>query len=461
MRREFVSRHVLYVLIALSAMGVMFGSASYARALSAEADAMCNPWYAQCGCNQVPCKSGCCGGKNTNKCPVGICIDTTNNKQTKGICVAANNCQAEAFEKLGGGFGSVGDLKGILDLAQKIKQLLGGGGGGGGSGSAGGGSSSLYPPCVTNPATGTVSPIPCTKSDGTTAYSSTDTNLGGLGGTQNIQGSVADTLLNSLGGGSVSDTLQDAISGSESGGSGSTGSGTSTGTSTSESDTSGSTQGGGDTQVQTSQQGGIPLTPEQIARLQSGNQGNIIVGEDGVTIIVSSGDNGSETVGFYGSTIGGNLQSQSVFGRVCASRPWANSFLSSFVPESVFDGLCRAGGYQVGLIQRINSGASGTQTFTNTEGGGQIQPPLPTNTAAPLVDIWAEPDRVRLGTRTYIFWDSRNVDSCEARGPSFEQYTLSGGASTVPISDTSRFTIVCTAPDGSTVEDSVTVYLAI
>jgi hypothetical protein len=109
----------------------------------------------------------------------------------------------------------------------------------------------------------------------------------------------------------------------------------------------------------------------------------------------------------------------------------------------------------------MNSGAQGSRPFTITQ-----NPTVATTTPQvtglqPAVDIWAEPDRVRLGTRTYIFWQSRDVESCEALGPSFEQRSLSGGASTVPISDASTFRIECTAADGTVVSDSVTVFLAI
>ena len=79
----------------------------------------------------------------------------------------------------------------------------------------------------------------------------------------------------------------------------------------------------------------------------------------------------------------------------------------------------------------------------------------------PEADIWAEPASVRLGTRTYIFWNARGVVSCEERGPSFEQNSLSGGASTVPISGPTTFVIECLTSASTTVRDSVTVQIAI
>lgn len=99
-----------------------------ASALGDVANAMCNPWYPQCPCNQVPFgKNGSCiGGKNTNMCPPGVCIDVTNGFKTMGICPVANKC--EGVTSSGGG----GDMKGIQEALGMIKQiadLFKGGGG--------------------------------------------------------------------------------------------------------------------------------------------------------------------------------------------------------------------------------------------------------------------------------------------------------------------------------------------
>jgi hypothetical protein len=77
------------------------------------------------------------------------------------------------------------------------------------------------------------------------------------------------------------------------------------------------------------------------------------------------------------------------------------------------------------------------------------------------LNVWAEPASVRLGTRTYIFWTSRGATTCAVIGPNFTQTSLSGGASTVPLSGATTFTMECTAPDGTKATDTVTVNLAI
>jgi hypothetical protein len=70
------------------------------QALGSAADAMCNRYYAQCPCDQIPdpnnpgkCKQG--GAlSNTHACAPGVCKDTTNGKLTIGTCVAQNKCDA-------------------------------------------------------------------------------------------------------------------------------------------------------------------------------------------------------------------------------------------------------------------------------------------------------------------------------------------------------------------------------
>lgn len=76
---------------------------SFARALGDTADKMCSPFYAQCGCDQVPNpKTGKCEHKdpegelphsNVNGCPVGVCLDITKGHTTAGICPSANVCK--------------------------------------------------------------------------------------------------------------------------------------------------------------------------------------------------------------------------------------------------------------------------------------------------------------------------------------------------------------------------------
>jgi hypothetical protein len=79
------------------------------------------------------------------------------------------------------------------------------------------------------------------------------------------------------------------------------------------------------------------------------------------------------------------------------------------------------------------------------------------------VDIWAVPASVPLGTRTTIFWNSKNAQSCVETSPdgSFSHSSLSGGGATVPLSGATTFTISCQAPDGTHATDYVTVNLSI
>ncbi len=141
--------------------------------------------------------------------------------------------------------------------------------------------------------------------------------------------------------------------------------------------------------------------------------------------------------------------------RLCQTRPWAGGgVIAGVAPDAFFDDLCRRAGYSQGF------GGRGSTTFGSSDPVGQGLGTT-TVTSQPTAEIRAEPASVRLGTRTYIFWTSAHVVSCSVRGPSFEQNSLFGAGATVPITGPTIFTISCTAADGSTVSDSVTVNLAI
>ena len=405
-------------------------------ALGTAADAMCNPVDIQCPCGTKMTSKGCKPGANMHQCP---CFDVTSGFTTTGKCVAPNTCRGDSTSD----GKSLGDLKGIMDLAKGLMDMLKpkeGGGGGGGSPSP---LSDLYPPCVTNPATGTVSPIPCKNTDGSINYGGNGTGL--FGGTD-LNTNVSDSLLDALG--KTSDIIDETPSDTDD---------TATDTKT---DTAGGSKEGDDTGAGKDDTK-TPVVPDGATQLTSGSKGDILIGEGGVTIVGSSQDGDTETASFFGSDSRSRLTSQSLIGRLCAARPWDGSFLKAVIPSSFFDGLCRIGGYQVGVSQLVPStgGAARPKTFTApTDMPSYVPPP---DTGAPSVDIWAEPDRVRLGTRTYIFWSSQNVESCKVSGPSFQHTTLSGGASTVTITDTTVYTIECKGLDGSEATDSVTVYLSI
>lgn len=186
--------------------------------------------------------------------------------------------------------------------------------------------------------------------------------------------------------------------------------------------------------------------------------GAIHIGEAGATLVANLRDSVSEVAGFFGGNAFGVIGGTSIAGRLCATRPWAGSIITKIIPVDFFDGLCRFTGFQVGVA---------VPAVVNSSAPIRNAPPpkptihLPTPTGVPEVDIWAEPPRVRLGSRTYIFWNAKGVLDCSVTGPNFFHNTFSGGASTVPVSGATTYSIECTAPDGTKVTKNVTVDLAI
>lgn len=193
--------------------------------------------------------------------------------------------------------------------------------------------------------------------------------------------------------------------------------------------------------------------------LSPGLTGDVRLGSAGATIIANLREGLSEVAGFFGGSTIGSSQSLSVLGKLCSTRPWAGGVISNLIPSSFFDGLCLWRGYSG------STPAPATQTTQTTRATTQSQPAaMPTSVQGAVnakVDIWAEPASVRLGTRAYIFWNATGVVSCVASGPSFSQKTLSGGASTVPISGPSTFKIDCLTSASTTVSDTTTVNIAI
>ncbi len=401
------------------------------------------------------------------------CFEIENGRPTTGICIAPFDCKAT---KTSAGKSPMDPSK-LMEALKALMDALKGKKGGGGDKQEPPKNQdpfSQYPPCVKNEATNTTSPIPCKNPDGSVNYG--DGQSSGIGGGLSGGGStIADALLKALGG-SVSSKLTGKDSGKDSGKSDEeTGSDEeSTGDyfdeitdeektgigddliNLPESEGGGSSDedGGDDTK-------GVVSKGNQ-KTLQSSLVGDIFVGDSGATIFARSRDPGSNTevAGFYGGGAFNAQASQSLVGRMCASRPWSTGFLASVIPPSFFDGLCRRAGYQVGTPAASSTGAPVKKVAPPKKTAPKVKaPPLPK--IYPEVDIWAEPPNVRLGTRTYIFWTSSDVISCEATGPSFYQKSLSGGASTVPLSQATTFNIVCLTVTSTTVEDSVTVRLAL
>lgn len=261
---------------------------------------------------------------------------------------------------------------------------------------------------------------------------------GGSGGSSG----VADSLLDALGGsGSNTSNVSDKLL-----------------------DTTKNTTGGSSQATTTTKTTTNTNASSSVKAAAPGLSGDVRIGSAGATIIANLRQGMSEVAGFFGGSTGGASQALSAAGRLCASRPWAGSFVSNVIPTSFFDGLCEWRGYQAGMAMPTNT--SKTSTITPTSGstasqtsGNSFQPSA--SNVPPEVDIWAEPASVRLGTRTYIFWNARGVASCKGSGPSFSQNTLSGGASTVPITGPTTFTIECLTTASTTVQDSVTVQIAI
>ena len=414
----------------------------FAFAILDDGDKMCVPVIPQCGCGKIMGPKGCVAGPNKFMCP---CKDTTGGFTTTGMCVSNFNCKGMSTSD----GKTLGDLKGIMDLAKGLMDMLKpkekGGGGGGDSGAGTGLGynplANLYPPCNYNDATKTYSPIPCTKSDGTIVYSATGDSGSYLGDTTGGS-SVGDSLLDALNGAFDDEEIVDEEGADEEEGAGEEGDGE---------ETTDEEEGTGDD----------PTVPEDdVGTIEPSSKGDIIVGDSGVTVVGSASDGTTEVAGFYGSNARNRLQAQSVAGRICASRPWAEGFFSAILPDNFFDGLCRWAGYQLVQIEPEDVSGPREKTFVAPPAEPGTKEPV-VDTEVPEVDVWAEPDLVRLGTRTYIFWTSNGVESCQIVGPSFEQNSLSGGASTVTISDASTFTMTCLTPAGREVTDEVTVQLAL
>lgn len=363
-----------------------------------------------------------------------VCFETVNGGRIAGKCGALHKCEGMTFQSdVASGGMDAGALSALSQLVQQLMGAMKGGGGGGGGG---------MPPTDPN-ATGctTYYQVTVPSSDPCAIYNPSPILPGTTGGS-----SVADGLLDALGGSSsqtpsnVSDKLLDVTKNTPSG----TQAPTSTNTNTQ-----------------------APATANSSSSVKAaapGLSGDVRIGSAGATIIANLRQGMSEVAGFFGGSTGGASQALSAAGRLCASRPWAGSFVSNVIPTSFFDGLCEWRGYQAGVAMPTNT--SKTSAITPTSGstasqtsGNSFQPNA--SNVPPEVDIWAEPASVRLGTRTYIFWNARGVASCKGSGPSFSQNTLSGGASTVPITGPTTFTIECLTTASTTVQDSVTVQIAI
>lgn len=187
--------------------------------------------------------------------------------------------------------------------------------------------------------------------------------------------------------------------------------------------------------------------------------GNILLNNNGATIFATTinSANNSQASGFFGADSFGK-QPQSIAASLCEGRPWASNFLADIIPSGFFDALCTWGGYQVGVPQ--------TQTQVTLSQQPQAvattTPATTTPSVAPQVTIWAVPAEVPLGARTSVFWNTQGVTQCTESSPdgSFSENSLSGAASTVPLTGATTYTISCLDPNGNPITNYVTVTIS-
>ena len=365
---------------------------------------------------------------NNHRCGVGTCRNSTNGFQTQGQCEAKGLCVGYTS---GGGQGNLGGaqsglaggLQGLSSVLQGLQGLMGGGGGGSSGGVSGAG---VYPTgCAQYYYTATTTSDPCAIFQ---------PNLVSDSFTDVIQPGISNSLLDALGGNTNTNT---------------------------NSNTNANISTVLNQLTNPSPQN--TLSGTNTGQLQNNLSGDVRLGTAGATVFANLKQGLTEISGFFGGNTFDGQTSQSALSRVCTSRPWsASNFIASISPDSFFDNLCRRAGYQVGQVTQTAPVPRNTDFTTNT-----TPTPIPTAISTgpyipPEVDIRVEPSSVRLGTRTYIFWNSRGVSSCAVTGPSFSQNTLSGAGATVPITGPTVFKIDCLATNASTtVSDSVTVNLAI
>jgi hypothetical protein len=352
-----------------------------------------------------------------------------------GVCIAAGKCEGVNFTGLNGQQQGVGDAKGMMDAMKGVMDML--------KQAMQGKQQQQQPqqPTTGLPTTGCTAYYQVTApSADPCAYYVPPTSDSLLSGSTGLDSSGFDALQDALSGGGSINVSEQLIGNLDT------------------------------TATQTpppAPAAGFPTTQNlsgQAVNLQSGTQGDIVVGEGSATIFARARDTqaNTEVAGFYGSDTFGS-QPQGVVAGMCQNRPWAGSIVSFVIPPSFFDSLCAWRGYQVGtpapppppVIQ---------QTPTPASAASPTPTPTPTASTIPAeVDIWAVPDKVPLGSRTSVFWNSKGVESCTISSPdgSFEEHALSGGAATVPLSGATTFTISCLTSEGKPVTDFVTVNLSI
>lgn len=163
--------------------------------------------------------------------------------------------------------------------------------------------------------------------------------------------------------------------------------------------------------------------------------------------------------GFFGASV-----SNQSLERMCLVQPWQNPIVT-IVPKSTFDSLCAGKGLRAGIVAAAATPASAVKPAVTPKTTTPAKPATTTPYVAPAIDIWAVPTTISLGSRTSIYWISKGVSVCTVSSPdgSFRQEGLSNlfGASTVPLSGSTIFSLSCLTPDGVPVTDFVRVTVGI
>jgi hypothetical protein len=422
----------------LSSMGASTAGA-------ASANAMCHPWVpTACPCGYSGSPPKCVFTKNTYGCTPGVCQNTTSGFPTMGICIAEGVCKAvttggNALTDISKLLGTVQQVMGIAGGLNSLLNSGGGGGGGGGGGMMGGigGCTNYYPVSVpsTDPCayyvpstSGSLMVDPLTGVNGANAINELTSSL--LGGSSNNLNTNINTNTNTAPASSLINIPANTVPAN-----------TAPAASTSN-----------------------PALTGPSSQLT----GDIRLSKDGavVTVINQDAKTNSTVVGFMGSSES-TFQPQGIVAGWCRSRPWSTNFLSKLIAPTFFDNLCKLRGYGVGESPvQAAPAVSLTQTKPSTVKKSVTATSTASSTVAalpPEADIWAVPASVPLGSRTTIFWNSRNAVSCEESSPdgNFSHKSLSGGGATVPLSGPTKFTITCTGADGTKVTNAIMVGMSL
>ena len=102
-----------------------------------------------------------------------------------------------------------------------------------------------------------------------------------------------------------------------------------------------------------------PATPGTEKKLGS-ERSEIKTTEGGKAIEIGITEDNTGVAGFYGMN-GIQTAGLSLVGRLCVTRPWANSFVAAVIPSRLFDNLCDRGGYQVGPLADNDRPVNGTE----------------------------------------------------------------------------------------------------